>query len=98
MAGLQYHFFPTDFYYPRPPPSTTTTTTKPAVVPMQTQKEDDKKKPNAMQEKENSRSLPQLSCSISALPSAPSTIVKGQSKHKTVLDNIASNYWDFGSN
>uniref|UniRef100_A0A2C9V862 Uncharacterized protein n=1 Tax=Manihot esculenta TaxID=3983 RepID=A0A2C9V862_MANES len=98
MAGLQYYFFPTDFYYPRPPSSTTTTTSKPAVVHMQTQREDGKKQTNDMQEKEKSRSLPQLSSSISTVPSSPSIIVKSQIKHNTVLENIASNYWDFGSN
>lgn len=50
MAGLQYYFFPTDFYYPRPPRSattdTTTITTK-AVPAVQKQTDDDDIEMNA---------------------------------------------------
>lgn len=36
MAGLQYNFFPTDFFYPRPP-TTQTDTGRKAALPMQSQ-------------------------------------------------------------
>ncbi|OAY40277.1 hypothetical protein MANES_09G009600v8 [Manihot esculenta] len=60
MAGLQYYFFPTDFYYPLPLSSTTTSSSssKSAVVHMQTERQDGKKQHSNVQEKENSRSLP----------------------------------------
>ncbi|XVE95848.1 hypothetical protein REPUB_Repub02eG0169400 [Reevesia pubescens] len=42
MAGLQYNFFPTDFFYPRPAQSSTPVGFTPsAALSMQTQKRDD---------------------------------------------------------
>ncbi|KAM3738840.1 hypothetical protein ACB098_09G161600 [Castanea mollissima] len=35
MAGLQYNFFPTDFFYPRPKSVAIDTTTPKAVLPLQ---------------------------------------------------------------
>nr|KJB07926.1 hypothetical protein B456_001G053200 [Gossypium raimondii] len=36
MAGLQYNFFPTDFFYPRPPqPAPVLDSTPPSTVPIQ---------------------------------------------------------------
>ncbi|KAL9688918.1 hypothetical protein QQ045_033345 [Rhodiola kirilowii] len=32
MAGLQYNFFPTDFFYPRPTATTTTIVVEPAAM------------------------------------------------------------------
>ncbi|KDP26215.1 hypothetical protein JCGZ_22461 [Jatropha curcas] len=92
MAGLQYYFFPTDFFYPRPPPTADRdSANKPPVVHIQTQKRDkeDMEKLNKakvkynMQEKNLSQ---QLSASKATVPS--STLCS--------TNNIA-NLWDSSS-
>ncbi|KAJ7976694.1 hypothetical protein O6P43_006443 [Quillaja saponaria] len=40
MAGLQYNFFPTDFFYPRPKMSTLDAAAQKAIVPLETQKKE----------------------------------------------------------
>lgn len=41
MAGLQYNFFPTDFFYPKPKPPAVDATRSLANLPVRTQKEDE---------------------------------------------------------
>ncbi|KAJ7976696.1 hypothetical protein O6P43_006445 [Quillaja saponaria] len=40
MAGLQYNFFPTDFFYPRPNTSSLDAAAQRAIFPLQTQKKE----------------------------------------------------------
>ncbi|KAJ7976693.1 hypothetical protein O6P43_006442 [Quillaja saponaria] len=40
MAGLQYNFFPTDFFYPRPKTSSLDAAAQKSIVPLQTQKKE----------------------------------------------------------
>ncbi|EEF32284.1 conserved hypothetical protein [Ricinus communis] len=94
MAGLlQYNFFPTDFFYPRPPAATRDS--KPAVVHMRTEKEnpeDDhvekliKLSTTNQYKMQQENRLPQLSASLATVPS-PCLITTLDQPHK-MFDDI----------
>ncbi|KAJ6741734.1 hypothetical protein OIU85_015875 [Salix viminalis] len=91
MAGLQYYFFPTDFFYPRPPPADQESVSSPAqhVQPQKGDTEDrGSDQHRAMvRYKHDQSNLPQLSTSTALVPSP--CIIKSEIRRKR-LNNIAS--------
>ncbi|XWS65374.1 hypothetical protein CRYUN_Cryun05aG0107200 [Craigia yunnanensis] len=61
MAGLQYNFFPTDFFYPRPSQPTPVGSTPSAALTIQTQKtevaDDDSRQPGSLVHHANKTSV-----------------------------------------
>ncbi|KAF9679581.1 hypothetical protein SADUNF_Sadunf06G0029700 [Salix dunnii] len=73
MAGLQYYFFPTDFFYPRPPAADQESVSSP-VQHIQPQKGDTKDRGSEQHRdmvryKHDQSNLPQLSTSTALVPS-----------------------------
>ncbi|KAJ6332116.1 hypothetical protein OIU76_010492 [Salix suchowensis] len=73
MAGLQYYFFPTDFFYPRPPPADQESVSSPAqhIQPQKGDAEDRGSEQHGamVRYKHDQSSLPQLSTSTALVPS-----------------------------
>ncbi|KAJ6921760.1 hypothetical protein NC652_015639 [Populus alba x Populus x berolinensis] len=74
MAGLQYYFFPTDFFYPRPPSAAkeTVSSTVQRIQPQKGDAEDrdmEQHKAMMVRYKLDQSNLPQLSASTAIVPS-----------------------------
>uniref|UniRef100_A0A6N2NJC8 Uncharacterized protein n=1 Tax=Salix viminalis TaxID=40686 RepID=A0A6N2NJC8_SALVM len=90
MAGLQYYFFPTDFYYPRPPPANDQESVSSPVLHLQPQKGGAGDHHAMNQHQLDLTNLPQLSASTAAVPSP--CIIKRETR-RTRRSNIAP-CWD----
>jgi hypothetical protein len=92
MAGLQYYFFPTDFFYPRPPSAANESVSSPVqrIQPQKGDAEDrDMEQHKAMMVRykhDDQSNLPQLSASTAIVPSP--CIIKSEIRRKR-LNNIA---------